>query len=358
MPKGIQVGVFFDGTGNCKDNDVDKECESNIVKLFELYDVSDSDNFINNHSFYIRGVGSELGESIVGCLSGIGGLERIEIMLADVQDYFNTDKVRELSPKVIDICGFSRGASQARHFINCIKYEGLIDERTAEPFDDIEIRFLGLFDTVASFGIPGNSIDPGFDFDVDPNFVGKTVHFIAEHEKRSLFDLKSIKSSANESLDENKMLEISFPGAHSDVGGGYANQQARPERIIKRRGNNRIRIPAIPEKLNDLSRIPLREMHQRMVDAKLPLLPLNNHPRPKTVEISSEVEDFYQQNKQGTKFDEIIKSKYVHDSRYFYDAMRTTIFDSNEVRTVHYPKPNPDFWQQRADMVLDDDVCD
>ncbi len=358
MAKGTQVGVFFDGTGNCRDNDIDKGCETNVAKLFELYDKSNSNNFINNHAFYIRGVGSELGEFIVGGFSGIGGLERIEIMLADVQDYFNTDKVRDLSPKVIDVCGFSRGASQARHFVNCIKYEGLIDERTGEPFDDIEIRFMGLFDTVASFGVPGNSIDPGFDFDVDPKIIGKAVHFVAEHEKRSMFDLESIKSSANEVLDEHKMVEASFPGAHSDVGGGYTHQEARAERIIKRRGNNRLRISAIPEKLNDLSRIPLRAMHQFMLDANVPLAPLSAYPRPKMVEITPEVEAFYQENDHGTAFDDIIKSKYVHDSRFFFDAMRTTVFDSNEERTIHYPKPNPDFWKHRAEMEQEQDDDD
>ncbi|VAX00349.1 hypothetical protein MNBD_GAMMA21-658 [hydrothermal vent metagenome] len=56
MVKGTQVGVFFDGTGNSKENDVDKGSETNIGKLFELYDKRDSDNNINNQAFYIRDV--------------------------------------------------------------------------------------------------------------------------------------------------------------------------------------------------------------------------------------------------------------------------------------------------------------
>ena len=192
--------------------------------------------------------------------------------------------------------------------------------------------------------MPGNSVEPGYELNVDPEFVGKTVHFIAEHEKRSLFDLKSIKSNTDEQLDMNTMVEISFPGAHSDVGGGYAYQEGRPERIIKRRGNNRIRIPAIPEKLNHLSRIPLREMHKYMKEAKVPLANLDTHSRPETVEISPATENFYHANQQGTSFNEIIKSKYVHDSRFIYDSMRAAVFDSNDERTIHYPKPNPNFW--------------
>jgi len=355
MGKGTQIGVFFDGTGNCKKNDVAKGCETNVVKLFELYDVGDSDKYINNHKIYIRGVGSELGEHVLGGLTGIGGLERIDTMLYDVQEYLNTDKVRNLSPKMLDVCGFSRGSSQARHFVNCIIHEGIIDEQSGEPFTDIKIRFLGLFDTVGSFGIPGNSVEPGYELKVEPKFVGKTVHLVAEHEKRSLFDLKSIKSDATEQLDLNKMVEITFPGAHSDVGGGYADQEFRPERIIKRRGNNRIRIPAVPEKLNHLSRIPLRSMHKYMQEANVPLANLDTHPRQKTVEISPATEDFYQTNQQGTAFDEIIGSKYVHDSRYMFDSMRAAVFDSNDERTIHYPKENLDFWKERAEQEIDDD---
>jgi len=51
-----------------------------------------------------------------------------------------------------------------------------------------EIRFSGLFDTVGSFGIPGNRIDIGYNFNIPPN-VKVARQAVAADEKRYLFPL-------------------------------------------------------------------------------------------------------------------------------------------------------------------------
>lgn len=355
MTQGTQIGVFFDGTGNDMHQDLAHECETNVAKLFQLYDTSETLQYSQNAKFYLRGVGSRLGEYILGGMTGAGGEDRIHDMLETVSVHINRDAVRHLSPKVIDVCGFSRGAAQARHFVNIIKYEGIIDEQTDEPFDDVEIRFLGLFDTVASFGLPGNELDPGFDFHVDPNYVKHTLHLVAEHESRSTFDLMSIKSSANASLPMNMQEEI-YPGAHSDIGGGYKYmpEQAPVTRRIHGK-NHSITIPGQPEKLNHLSRTTLRSMHTAMRKAHVPLLDLEQHPQyKKRIEISDALQQFFDRHRSGMPFKEAIQSRYIHDSRYAFDTLMDDLTDTPKPRTIFYARSHPQFWKDRQYVVTND----
>jgi len=92
-------------------------------------------------------------------------------------------------------------------------------DKIGEKGCPVEVRFLGLFDTVASFGIPGNSINVGHHLSV-PKIVKNVRHAVAADEKRSMFPLNSLNDSAN---SRNTLVEQAFPGAHSDIGGGYAD---------------------------------------------------------------------------------------------------------------------------------------
>ncbi|MFO7603836.1 MAG: DUF2235 domain-containing protein, partial [Gammaproteobacteria bacterium] len=336
MAKGTQIGVFFDGTGNNMDKDLAAECETNVAKLFQLYDTTETDDFTENAKFYIRGVGSKRGEYILGGMTGDGGEQRISTMLDNVRHHLNRPEVRDRSPKVFDVCGFSRGAAQARHFVNVLKHEGIIDQRSGEAFGDIQIRFLALFDSVASFGLPGNAIDPGFDFSVDPDYVQHTLHLVAEHESRSTFDLLSIKTAADASLPAN-MQETVYPGAHSDIGGGYAYSPAQPRVTRRVPGKNRTHtIPGQPEKLNHLSRISLRVMHAAMQAAGVPLLPLEQHPHyAQRIAISPELQKFFEQHRSGMPFSDAHASPYIHDSRYATDTFVDDWRDTPKPRTVY-----------------------
>ena len=87
------------------------------------------------------------------------------MLRALIQEYKNGNTV-------IDIIGFSRGAALAREFANMInegsfftgnyqhewnRYGRLFTRRVFQKCP--EVRFLGIFDTVASFGMPGNDVD-------------------------------------------------------------------------------------------------------------------------------------------------------------------------------------------------------
>ena len=356
MTQGTQCGVFFDGTSNDMAKDVANETETNVAKLFQLYDSSETPQFTQNAKFYIRGVGSKLGEYILGGMTGAGGEDRILKMLEDVSLHLNRAEVRGLSPKVIDVCGFSRGAAQARHFVNILKHEGIINEQTDEPFADVEVRFLSLFDTVASFGIPGNDIDPGFDFNVDPEYVTNTLHLVAEHESRSTFDLMSIKSTNTSSLPDN-MKEDIYPGAHGDIGGGYKYMPKQDSVTRRIHGKNHsITIPGQPEKLNHLSRIALKVMHEAMQKAHVPLLSLDQHPEyPQRLAISAELQQFFDQHRSGMLFEDAIETRYIHDSRFATDTFMDDWSDNTGERTTYYAKAYPQFWEDRKYVVADVD---
>jgi hypothetical protein len=134
----------------------------------------------------------------------------------------------------IDVFGFSRGAAQARAFCNWIDplFEG---DRLAGV--TTRIRFLGLFDTVASVGI-ATSITAFTDghqswgdapYLVIPPRVRHCEHYVAMHENRGAFPLEDVR---NKGTMPARCRQYRFPGMHSDVGGGYgpADQGRGPGR--------------------------------------------------------------------------------------------------------------------------------
>lgn len=127
----------------------------------------------------------------------------------------------------IDVFGFSRGAAQARVFCNWLdrilqngKLAGVI----------VHLRFLGLMDSVASAGFWSSTVgnmlgmEHGHSGWAAPEFlripasVKNCLHMIAMHELRKNFPLDTV--SVDGKLPPN-CQEFAYPGAHSDVGGGY-----------------------------------------------------------------------------------------------------------------------------------------
>lgn len=123
----------------------------------------------------------------------------------------------EVTP--IDILGFSRGAALARHFGNLISQhvdQGLF--RFDDPFygsisSCVDLRFMGLFDTVAQFGV-GGSQNRNYDLTIAPAWEW-VAHAVALHERRWLFPLTSASDNGGYNV-----VEAPFIGAHSDIGGG------------------------------------------------------------------------------------------------------------------------------------------
>ncbi len=138
----------------------------------------------------------------------------------------------------VSVFGFSRGATEARAFVNFLIAMCTCDRRLSNkkgPLTlggfELKIDFVGIFDTVASIGIGntfGNSmLLQGFDghaawADAEtvlriPEDI-RCVHLVAAHEIRRSFPLDSIsvKGAFSSSFEE-----IVVPGMHSDIGGGY-----------------------------------------------------------------------------------------------------------------------------------------
>jgi hypothetical protein len=168
-------------------------------------------------------------------------------------------KKPRLTEIFIDVFGFSRGAAQARTFCNWL---GEICEGDMLCGAPMTIRFLGLFDTVASTGLP-TSAGVGTDGHASwadaqllriPPAVRNCVHFVAMHENRGSFPSELVRVAGR--LPAN-CHESMFPGMHSDVGGGY-----RPSE--QGRGPNRLD----EEKL---SQLPLEAMYQAAAAARVPL---------------------------------------------------------------------------------------
>jgi hypothetical protein len=213
----------------------------------------------------------------------------------------------------IAVFGFSRGAALARAFANLliesrcdVRGENFVLRRGAWQ---VRFRFMGLFDTVASVGQPMSRNNTGVVNPLRSNLRGmisdrledylstrpeelafstngrpgadpapgryaghddwggrlkinekveEVRHFIAAHEIRNSFPLDSISMiSEGKILKPSHFYETVYPGAHSDVGGGYAAGEGA-------RG-------LLPTE--NLALIPLRDMYNYAIRHGVPMLP-------------------------------------------------------------------------------------
>jgi hypothetical protein len=329
----VNVGIFFDGTGNNREADTPKFKHSNIVRLWGAYLDKPADGY---YRIYIPGVGTEFldirekGTSVWGAGFGIGCEGRVLYALlrlfnvihqaacnsqpliskkqisalccnrwnpldnADVEELAKlgqssgllmaggngtADREKILlslvsllrtrllvaKPRVkecfIDVFGFSRGAAQARVF--CSWLNRILDNDTLAGVS-IQIRFLGIMDTVAAAGIAesiagnghGGWAEPA-NLRISPS-IGNCVHMVAMHELRSNFPLDTV--TVNGIMPPN-CREFAYPGAHSDVGGGY-----RPEELGISVGKDRFESDSLK-----LAQIPLNHMFDCAVEAGSPL---------------------------------------------------------------------------------------
>uniref|UniRef100_A6VW92 T6SS Phospholipase effector Tle1-like catalytic domain-containing protein n=1 Tax=Marinomonas sp. (strain MWYL1) TaxID=400668 RepID=A6VW92_MARMS len=265
----LRIGVFFDGTGQNNRNDAYKEehgdkSRTNIARLFEAYPEKTGESA----KIYVSGVGTLDGawqtpqmidegkdESRLSGATGLyddnGAFQKWQTLLKELEQ-INTalqlnGQYENITHIAFDVFGFSRGAALARHFVNALKM-GLPDytqHRSGKDTNRItpnllgttegdkynpntghqadtqrsaSVRFLGLFDTVGSFYLPGNKDNGVFNLHVNSADVGHALQICAHHEYRVNFPLTSLKTRGQ--LAPNFYEEV-FPGAHTDVGGGY-----------------------------------------------------------------------------------------------------------------------------------------
>ena len=122
----------------------------------------------------------------------------------------------------IDIIGFSRGAAMTLEFANMIA-DGIPKNDGSGEKCYPDIRFIGLFDAVGSFGKPGNYINPGIRLTLPQNIkIARVSHAIAMDEVRDLFPVTDVNTDLPPIPDGgNRANQVGFTGAHSDIGGGY-----------------------------------------------------------------------------------------------------------------------------------------
>ena len=207
----------FDGTCNdpedaseyAKDDSV-----TNIAKLHAMFGGVFGDDEIEfsapdggkQRSFYYSGVGTYGGwlRKTFNMLSGIPSGDVGKIIRAGLKDF---EDHCEDNDRIL-IFGFSRGAAIARRFASRLSEEGK------------KMRFLGVFDTVAAMGLPDLNADtrPASDVVFENGTMAasieKAVHLVALDEKRLAFRPTLFNR-------DERVLEVWFPGAHADVGGGF-----------------------------------------------------------------------------------------------------------------------------------------
>ena len=90
----------------------------------------------------------------------------------------------------------------------------------AEEHPGLTIRFLGLWDTVGQFGLPGEQLQAGHDLSC-PRNVRRCYHALSLDENRALFPLTRM---LRDDAPVDGFVEAWFRGVHSDVGGGNGNR--------------------------------------------------------------------------------------------------------------------------------------
>lgn len=244
---------FFDGTGNNRGLDEPKQKLSNVARLFLGHVAEDEAPLINR--LYYPGVGTPLDASdsswwekirdseLLGGGSGLGGDVRLATAETDFRRALQAN--HKVSRIDIAVFGFSRGATLARAFVNrllkkCTMKDGVpywpcptaVDGESAP----LHFRFLGVFDTVESVGLPAHDLS---DMRMMvPEQVERCVHFVAAHELRACFPSTPVRGT--QAFYE----EIVLPGVHSDVGGGYRPEEQARSDLLARIALNRMRLEA------------------------------------------------------------------------------------------------------------------
>ena len=254
---------------------------SNIVKLHDLYkEKSEAKGKTHIIKQYVEGIGTEkykedsIGGSSIG-RGDTGIIAKVERGIKDLvrEKIATLPKDKKIYKIVFDVFGFSRGAAAARHFCNEVKKPAyyvtrtkrdpydkydrnariLTDEKDLvkhaggilgtelnkiglkpyeETYNNIEIRFLGLFDTVVSDLVVKENLGYIATLFTTKPWIPIIAQEYLEDIKTNISGLgikKVFQIRANDEWRANFAYTptedgytLSMLGAHSDIGGGYA----------------------------------------------------------------------------------------------------------------------------------------
>lgn len=224
---GKNIIICFDGTCN-HPSDAKQEREwfglgeiedhgiTNILKLHAMFGGTLDNKPLprkNQHSLYYSGVGT-YGNKIQQMFNAAFAPKNLDVGRIIKTTGRDLQKIFQPGDKIF-LFGFSRGAALARRFA------AVIDNYLPDDVDPTGIvRFMGVFDTVASIGFPNLDDDekPVSDVvfencTVSPH-VSEALHLVSLDDKRIAF----MPTLMNK---DERTTEIWFSGAHSDVGGGF-----------------------------------------------------------------------------------------------------------------------------------------
>lgn len=285
---------YFDGTGNNEEIDAPTAEHSNVARLFRARKADIK--ALGHMSFYIPGIGTpfrEIGDKGGDWKSAVGrgGQARLDWAWRMYQGQVAAAAARANNPvnKIrmihVAVFGFSRGAALARAFTVKLQQHcdpvgaGWVTKQGRHP---IRLYFMGLFDTVASVGVPtsarkfqaeaaalvrvspwlaavpvwvASTADGHASWASDlriPAMSLRCVHHIAAHEIRNSFPLDTLLEGGRY---PSNTVEVVYPGVHSNVGGGY-----RPGE------GGRLSSP-----FGMLSAIPLQAMYDEAYKAGVPI---------------------------------------------------------------------------------------
>ena len=273
----VHIALFFDGTGNNRFDDDATQRWSNVARLFFA---ARNNEELGIYPIYIAGVGTRYNASrnwseridswvedmTLGNAGGLGGDRRLDGGDAQMNDALERamlqnakiegGKTKQTAERMqgegfekmfaalanhrliktisFSIFGFSRGAALARAFANRLAEKMVPAGAGLYKFQGVEARinFLGVFDTVASFGLPGTNWGGWQTKDLTiPPLVEMCYHFAAAHEVRFSFPVDLIRDKG---AYHGNMFEKVYPGVHSDVGGGYdPGKQGRTDMLAR-----------------------------------------------------------------------------------------------------------------------------
>lgn len=174
---------------------------------------------------YIEGIGTNNGvdDPFLGKADGLRGtgiVPKVHKGLCELIKKVESGVSRAGTKKIdfvhIDAFGFSRGAASARYFV----YLAVVNvhwqvqkQLTGQGYEvgSVKVKFVGLFDTVAAFGLKHKNDTADLQLDSIRNSE-KVVQLAAGEEHRANFRLTNINSAAGNGR------EIFLPGVHSDIG--------------------------------------------------------------------------------------------------------------------------------------------
>jgi uncharacterized protein (DUF2235 family) len=251
----VNIAVFLDGTWS------DPLTNTNVIQLKERAEPADAEG-ARQEVIYRPGVGTKRAEHLRGGLFGHGLNTQIEESYAELARAYTGAEDRFF------LFGFSRGAFSARSLAGMIARCGIIraehlsaekvfaryrrgqrspglnemQRGEAQPRDDEDrlvlehstlarIRFIGVFDTVGSLGIPGGLVRP---------FIGKRYEFhdtklsglvdharhaVAVDEQRPPFEA-TLWDGVPKPIEGHTTTVVQrwFAGSHGNVGAGGTNQ--------------------------------------------------------------------------------------------------------------------------------------